>query len=156
VYPASHSFRANLIAVRTAALLIVLALAALAQEKIRSIWDGVYTEDQAERGHIQYDARCAECHGDDLEGDVEAPALCGDDFLWKFNGVTLDHIFERVHRDMPLTNSGTLSRKVSAELVAYMLSRSEIPAGKTELPGDERILKSMRIDAQKPHAAAAK
>ena len=123
----------------------------VAEEKVRSIWDGVYTAEQAERGHVQYDARCADCHGDELEGDVEAPVLAGGEFLWKFNGVTLDHIFERVHRDMPLTRSGTLSRKVSAELVAYMLSQSGLPAGSTELPADEKQLKSIRIDAEKPH-----
>lgn len=136
---------------KKAAVLFALALAALAEEKARSIWDGVYTDEQAERGHIQYDAKCAECHGDELEGDlVEAPALSGGDFLWKFNGATLDHLFERVHRDMPLTNSGTLSRKVSAELIAYMLKESGLPAGKTELPADEKLLKSIRIDAEKP------
>src|SRR5579883_2194820 len=128
-----------------------MAIALIVQDKIRSIWDGVFTDDQAERGHIQYDTRCAECHGDELEGDlVEAPALAGSEFLWKFNGSTLDHIFERVHRDMPLTNSGTLSRKVSAELVAYMLKQSGLPAGTNELPGDEHMLKSIRIDAEKP------
>ena len=136
---------------KTVAILCALALGAFAEDKMRSVWDGVYTGEQAERGHVQYDAKCAECHGDELEGDVvEAPALAGGDFLWKFNGATLDHLFERVHRDMPLTNSGTLSRKVSAELIAYMLSQSGLPAGKTELPADERLLKSIRIDAARP------
>ena len=130
---------------------IFIALAAFAQEKARSIWDGVYTQQQADRGHVHYDAKCAECHGDDLEGDVvEAPALCGSEFLWKFNGVTLDHVFHRVHSDMPLTNSGTLSRQVSADIVAYMLSASALPAGKSELPADEHLLKQIRIDAEKP------
>jgi len=137
--------------VKTASLVLLLAaFAALAQEKMRSIWDGVYTLEQAERGHIQYDMRCAECHGDELEGDVvEAPALCGGEFLWKFNGVTLDHIFVRIHRDMPLTRSGTLSREVSADLIAYMLRASDIPAGKSELPHDEALLRQIRIDAEK-------
>jgi len=130
--------------------LILFALLAFGEEKVRSIWDGVYTEAQAERGHIQYDAKCAECHGDDLEGDlVEAPALCGSEFLWKFNGTTLDHVFTRVHRDMPLTRSGTLSREVSADIVAYMLKASNLPAGKTDLPHDEILLKWIRIDAEK-------
>ncbi len=130
---------------------IFFALAAFAEEKVRSIWDGVYTEQQAERGRIQYDAKCAECHGDDLEGDVvEAPALCGGEFLWKFNGATLDHVFRRVHRDMPLTRAGTLSKEASADIVAYMLKASDLPAGKSELPHEESLLKQIRIDAEKP------
>ena len=130
---------------------LFLAITLFAEEKARSIWDGVYTKEQAERGHIQYDAKCAECHGDDLEGDVvEAPALCGPDFLYKFNGASLDHIFIRIHRDMPLTRSGTLSKEASADLIAYMLSASEIPAGKSDLPHEEPLLKQIRIDAEKP------
>ncbi|HWZ32996.1 MAG TPA: cytochrome c [Bryobacteraceae bacterium] len=137
--------------IKAAIILALAALAALAQEKLQSVWDGVYTEQQASRGRVHYDAKCAECHGDELEGDVvEAPALCGSEFLWKFNGVTLDHIFERVHRDMPLTRSGTLSKQVSADIVAYMLSASSLPAGRTELPPDEHRLKRIRIDAEKP------
>ena len=44
----------------------------------RSIWDGVYTDQQAQRGSDLYGRKCASCHGDDLEGDiVEHPALAG-------------------------------------------------------------------------------
>ena len=131
---------------------IFFALLVFGEDKLRSVWDGVYTEEQANRGRVHYDAKCAECHGDDLEGDVvEAPALCGSEFLWKFNGTTLDHVFRRVHRDMPLTNSGTLSREVSADIVAYMLKQSDLPSGKSELPHDEASLKLIRIEAEKKH-----
>ena len=131
--------------------MLFFALAAFAQDKARSIWDGVYTERQADRGHVIYDAKCAECHGDDLEGDVvEAPALAGSEFLWKFNGVTIDHVFTRIHRDMPLTKSGTVSKEATAEIIAYMLRVSDLPAGKTELPNDESLLRQIRIDAEKP------
>ena len=130
---------------------LTVAFVAMAEEKIRSVWDGVYTAAQAERGHILYDAKCAECHGDELEGDVvEAPALCGSEFLWKFNGVSLDHVFVRIHRDMPLTRSGTLTKQVSADLIAYMLRASNLPTGKSELPHEEILLKQIRIDAERP------
>jgi mono/diheme cytochrome c family protein len=130
---------------------IAIALIAFGEEKLRSVWDGVYTKEQAERGHIRYDAVCAECHGDELEGDlVEAPALAGTEFLWKFNGTTLDHVFRRVHRDMPLTKSGTLSKEVSADIVAYMLSQCNLPAGSRELPHEEPLLRQIRIDAERP------
>ncbi len=131
---------------------ILIALAAFAEEKARSIWDGVYTEQQADRGRAVYDAKCAECHGDDLEGDVvEAPALCGSEFLWKFNGATVDHVFTRIHRDMPLDKSGTMSKQASADVLAYMLKVSNLPAGRSELPHEEPLLRQIRIDAEKPH-----
>ena len=34
----------------------------------RSVWDGVYTQEQAERGHSLYNRHCASCHGDELAG----------------------------------------------------------------------------------------
>src|SRR5579872_4370355 len=131
--------------------MLFFALAAFAPDKARSICDGLYTERPADRRPLIYDPKCAECHGDDLEGDVvEAPALAGSEFLWKFNGVTIDHVFTRIHRDMPLTKSGTVSKEATAEIIAYMLRVSDLPAGKTELPNDESLLRQIRIDAEKP------
>ena len=34
-----------------------------------TVWDGVYTEGQAERGAVQYTEACAACHTPDLSGD---------------------------------------------------------------------------------------
>ena len=34
----------------------------------RSVWDGVFTEEQAQRGEPLYRANCASCHGDTLKG----------------------------------------------------------------------------------------
>ena len=36
------------------------------QDTTRSIWDGVYTDAQADRGREQYTQHCANCHGDTL------------------------------------------------------------------------------------------
>src|SRR5438876_3128832 len=39
----------------------------------RSVWDGVYTEEQAKRGESIYRKECAVCHGDMLTGGESAP-----------------------------------------------------------------------------------
>jgi cytochrome c5 len=39
-----------------------------AQEASRSVWDGVYSEEQAKRGAALYGRECARCHGTDLTG----------------------------------------------------------------------------------------
>jgi len=116
----------------------------------RSVWDGVYSRRQAERGHIEYDRHCGECHGDELEGDAEAPALAGPDFLWKWRGADLDQLFQRVHRDMPLYRAGSLSRQTSVDILAFMLSASELPAGSADLSHETPILKQIRIEPNKP------
>ena len=38
-------------------------------EDQRTVWDGVYTEGQAERGQVLYTEACSGCHAPDLRGD---------------------------------------------------------------------------------------
>ena len=116
----------------------------------RSVWDGVYTEEQAKRGEPLYNKNCAACHGETLEGIEMAPALVGGDFLDKWSGETLGDLFERIRATMPKEKPGRLSREINADITAYMLRVNEFPAGKAELPRDTQILKQIRIDATKP------
>jgi hypothetical protein len=51
---------------------------------------------------------------------------------------------------MPLNKPGKLSREVNADILAYMLSMNQFPAGRTELPHATEVLKEIRIDATKP------
>ena len=136
----------------TIALSLVLSRALSAQDpNQRSVWDGVYTEKQAQRGSDLYGPKCAGCHGDDLEGDiVEHPALAGGDFMWKWNGSTLAPIFQRIHRDMPINNAGSLTRDQSVDLLAYILSMNQLPASQRELPSDPAALGEIRVEAAKP------
>jgi S-disulfanyl-L-cysteine oxidoreductase SoxD len=132
--------------VQTRVLWIAIACAGFAQQRARTIWDGVYSAAQAERGHIEYDRRCADCHGDELEGDVvEHPELAGGNFRDKWNGETLGALFERIHRDMPQKNPGSLSRDTALDLVAYILQSNQFPAGKNDLPRDTPSLNLIRI-----------
>ena len=39
-----------------------------AQDVSSSVWDGVYTQAQADRGKTAYNESCAACHGDQLTG----------------------------------------------------------------------------------------
>ena len=41
----------------------------------KSVWDGVYSEAQADRGKSIYEQNCAFCHLSDLTGQGFAPAL---------------------------------------------------------------------------------
>ena len=116
----------------------------------RSVWDGVYTEEQAKRGEQLYNKNCGACHGETLEGIEMAPALAGGDFLDKWAGETLGDLFERIRATMPKEKPGRLSREINADITAYMLHVNEFPPGKAELPRDTQILKQIRIDAMKP------
>src|SRR5437879_4188913 len=68
------------------------------QTASRSVWDGVYTDQQAKRGEPMYREHCADCHGDDLEGDAETPALSGATFQTNWEGLPLGSLFQRIRR----------------------------------------------------------
>jgi cytochrome c len=143
-----------------AASISVLAIAAFvcalrAQEppsSERSVWDGVYTEEQAKRGETLYEKQCSTCHGDKLAGRESAPPLTGGAFMANWNGLTLGDLFERIRRTMPQDAPGKLSRQQNADVLAYMLSFNKFPVGKTELYRQAEMLKEIRFEAAKPEA----
>jgi quinoprotein glucose dehydrogenase len=120
-----------------------------AQSESRSVWDGVYSEAQANRGQPLYIQHCASCHDETLAGRDEAPALAGGDFLSNWTGLTLGDLFERMRTSMPLNNPGTLGRPVMTDILSYILSVNKFPAGKTDLPTATEVLRLIRIDPAK-------
>src|SRR5260370_10887474 len=70
----------SLATIGMATIFTVLTVLQAQESARRSVWDGVYTDQQAKRGEPKYRENCADCHGDDLEGDAEAPALSGATF----------------------------------------------------------------------------
>jgi S-disulfanyl-L-cysteine oxidoreductase SoxD len=119
-----------------------------AQENGRSVWDGVYTEKQANNGHVDYDRQCARCHGDMLEGDDEIPPLAGSNFVANWNGLTVGDLFERIRTTMPFNNPESLSGEAKARILAYILSSNGFPSGDRDLSSRTEVLKQIRIEAQ--------
>jgi cytochrome c len=116
----------------------------------RSVWDGVYTSEQAGRGAGLYASQCAPCHGTALTGGESAPPLAGGEFLSNWNGLTVGDLFERIRISMPADRPGRLSRDQDADIVAFMLSFNQFPAGKAELERQTEVLKQIRIETDKP------
>jgi len=128
------------------------ALRAQAPADARSVWDGVYTDEQAKRGEAVYRKECAACHGDMLTGGESAPALTGGGFQANWNGLTLGDLFDRIRKTMPQTKPGTLTRQQNADVLAFMLNINKFPAGKTELYRQSEMLKEIRFETKKPPA----
>jgi mono/diheme cytochrome c family protein len=120
------------------------------QSASRSVWDGVYSEEQSKRGEALYRTSCAKCHGDTLTGGEAAPPLTGGEFLSNWNGLTVGDLFERIRVSMPADRPGALSSAQNADILAYMLRVNQFPAGKTELERQAEILKQIRFEATKP------
>jgi mono/diheme cytochrome c family protein len=116
----------------------------------RSVWEGVYTEEQAKRGEPLYNKECAACHGDTLNGGESAPPLTGGAFLANWNGLTMADLFDRIRKTMPQVAPGRLTRQQDADILAFMLNVNKFPAGKTELYRQSEMLKEIRFESAKP------
>lgn len=118
----------------------------------RSVWDGVYTQEQAQRGRTFYNQYCMECHGDSLSGGEQAPPLAGGEFLANWNGLTVGDLFDRIRTSMPLNNPQSLNRETNAAILSYILTVNRFPTGQTELPSRSEALKLIRLEAERPSA----
>src|SRR5262245_58728737 len=96
-------------------------LRATQTEQPRTVWDGVYTNEQAGRGDMIYREACGSCHGATLLGGEMAPALVGSDFLSEWSGLTVGDLVERVRVSMPQNDPGSLSRQRTADVTAMIL-----------------------------------
>ena len=104
--------------------------------QLRSISDGVYSTRQAERAQLIYQAQCAVCHGDALEGASAGPPLKGEGFLSNWSEHPLSDLVDKIENTMPFDAPGSLSRQQSTDLTAYILRAGEFPAGQTDLGED--------------------
>lgn len=134
----------------TALALFVSAVVLRAGAQARTVWDGVYVDEQAARGETLYADRCAKCHGDALTGMESAPALTGTSFYSNWEGEALDALFERMRASMPQDKPGSLTRPQNADILAYILRVGGFPAGMTALEGQTGALAGVTIRMYKP------
>lgn len=127
----------------------ILLLACAVAATSRSVWDGVYTKEQAQRGQAAYAQECMKCHAENLSGGEDAPALAGDEFRQRWNAKSIGALFESIRKTMPSDDPGNLSTRQYADIVAYILSVNEFPAGQKELEHEAAPLNDIRIEAKR-------
>ena len=132
------------------AAVLALGSAVHAQPPTKSIWDGVFTDEQANRGKALYSENCASCHGSELTGGEMAPPLSGGEFMAGWDGLTIGDLFERIRISMPQNSPGSLSGQQNSDILAFMFSANKFPAGSAELPKDAGILKTIKFEVKKP------
>lgn len=103
-----------------------------------TVLDGVYTEEQAERGREIFGDYCAVCHGGNLRGTWNmGPSIVGFRFERNWVDRTVADLFAYIREEMPQDDPGTLSDTETAALLAYILARNDYPAGAdVEIPLD--------------------
>jgi mono/diheme cytochrome c family protein len=130
--------------------LLLLAVTIDARAQQRTVWDGIYTEEQATRGEALYGEHCVKCHGATLQGNGEgALPLTGATFKSTWNGVSMGAMFDRVRLSMPQDKPSTMTRQQVADLLAFILRANKFPAGKDELARQTDLLNAIVFQAEK-------
>ena len=100
----------------------------------KTIWDGIYTEDQAAAGQMIYASGCSVCHGKQLEGvpDEGNPALAAASFMIEWDGQTMADLVRHIHA-APNDQPGDIDPLTGVQLAAFILDMNGVPPGKTPL-----------------------
>lgn len=107
----------------------------------RGIWDGVFTDAQAERGKVVFQARCVSCHGH----DGEAPELAADPFMRSWEGHTLDRLYVKIRDFMPADSVQSISPLQKLDVMTHILRENGFPSGAQELTADSGTLARILI-----------
>jgi mono/diheme cytochrome c family protein len=122
----------------------------LGAQATRTVWDGVYSREQQQRGRALYNEKCSACHGTELGGGEMAPPLAGGAFQSNWDGLTAGDLAERIRISMPQGNEGTLGRQQVSDIIAAIFAVNEYPPGQMELPRELEPLKEIQIAPRKP------
>jgi quinoprotein glucose dehydrogenase len=113
---------------------------------MRTVADGVYTREQAERGKKGYTVFCENCHAADLSGnnsgDSGAPPLKRDGFM---AGSDANGLFSKISRTMPFDAPGSLEPAEYLDILAYIFEQNGFPAGAAPLTTDADQLRTISI-----------
>ncbi len=96
-----------------------------------------YTSRQATRGDGLFRDNCVSCHS--------ASEFAGASFQRRWRNRAVGDIYEFVLYSMPDDNPGGLPEQTYADIVAYMLSMNDFPAGDSELPTSLEALMEMMM-----------
>lgn len=105
-----------------------------------NIWDGVYTEDQAERGADVAATACFACHS---EGEWANPM-----FIRVWSGRPIHGLWEQIRATMPYDSPGRLTAQEYSDIVAFILELNDVPAGAAELPAEIEGLQAITVTAE--------
>jgi len=106
-----------------------------------------YVQSQADAGARVYTARCASCHGPNLNDGPFAPPLAGESFMQKWSGRRADALIEFMTTRMPPDAPGSLPRGDAVDLLALLLQNNHVRPGTEPLPSSQEALAAIMLPA---------
>jgi alcohol dehydrogenase (cytochrome c) len=94
---------------------------------------GPFTDAQAQAGRGVYDQNCAGCHGRNLEGSGDAPALVGGTFMLTWRTKMVSELFGQILQTMPPSSPGSLGESTTLNVTAYILQSNGVVPGQQPL-----------------------
>lgn len=101
-----------------------------------TIWDGVYTSAQADRGARAVEQNCGACH---------SPTEWSNRFIASWSGRSIGELQTQIRTTMPFDSPGRLTAEQYADIVAYILRLNNVPAGERELPTEDALLNTISV-----------
>ena len=117
----------------------------------KTVWDGIYSEEQANRGRAAYLDNCSPCHGADLEG-LNGVRLSGPEFMERWREFDVGSLFDFISKSMPRQRNGSpnhpgsLSEQMYTDIITHILRSNHFPAGTKELTAAAMV--SYQIEGQ--------
>jgi S-disulfanyl-L-cysteine oxidoreductase SoxD len=119
---------------------VVAAATGLAQTREtveKTIWDGVYTSEQADRGQLALQQRCTACHAHSEWSSAT--------FINRWAGRSILTLYDTIRLTMPYNAPAGLSREQYSDIVASMLRLNGAPPGDVPLPNDVEGLQHIAV-----------
>jgi S-disulfanyl-L-cysteine oxidoreductase SoxD len=101
-----------------------------------TVWSGVYSNTEAERGKQVYAQLCSRCHGTDMKGGLTAPGLIGAKFFDRWHDLRLADVVAYIQAGMPKEHEFYVPADSARMLVAQMLRESGVPPGQKPMSTD--------------------
>jgi len=111
-----------------------------------TIWDGIFTQEQADAGKALYVTNCLGCHGKTGRGSPGGPAITGVALNKKWADTTVLDIYTFARTYMPPGKAGTIGTEQDyVNIISYILEMHGAEPGDTMLPYDEDTLGNVYI-----------
>lgn len=111
-----------------------------------TIWDHVFTQEQADAGKALYTTNCLGCHGKTGRGSPGGPPITGVALNKKWSDTTLLDIYTFARAYMPPGKAGTIGTEQDyVDIIAYIIEMHGAEPGDTRLPYDETTLGNIYI-----------
>jgi mono/diheme cytochrome c family protein len=106
----------------------------------RTVWDGVYTSEQATRGKQEYLDTCSRCHGATLQG-TDGNGLQGKDFMDRWREDNVGSLYQFISENMPPARGRGMGRILVSvptylDIMSFVFSQNGFPAGPKPLTED--------------------